>query len=151
MKTGSIGIYINMSEVNPYIELDYKYGDEPRKYRIDFVSIPSNLGKGKVWYFLCPETFKRCRILYSVGGYFLHGEAFRGCFYFSQTRSKHYRDIERQYGPMFETERIYNKIYKKHFKKFYAGKPTKKYRKYMEILRKAKSIDIREFERAMVR
>ena len=70
-KTASISITVNTND-RPYIELDYKSNDEPRKYKVSLVSIPSNLGKGKIWYFLCPQTLKRCRKLYSISGYFLH-------------------------------------------------------------------------------
>jgi len=48
---GSSSIIINTLSEQPYIELDYKFNDEPRKYKVKLVSIPSNLGKGKIWYF----------------------------------------------------------------------------------------------------
>ena len=77
--TGSISIQVNTHSEQPYLELDYKYRDEaPINYRVQLVSALSNLGKGVVWYFVCPHTKKRCRKLYSIGGYFLHREAFSG-------------------------------------------------------------------------
>jgi len=42
---------------------------------------PEYPGKGVIWHFLCPATRKRCRKLYLVDTYFLHREAFNGCFY----------------------------------------------------------------------
>jgi len=89
-KTASISIRVNTND-KPYIELNYKCNDKPRKYKVSLVSIPSNLGIGKIWYFLCPQTHKRCRKLYSISGYFLHREAFNGCMYDSQTKSKKWR------------------------------------------------------------
>lgn len=80
-QTGRIGITICTFEDAPYIELNYQYGNEPRKYKVYLDCVPSNLGKGEVWYFLCPKTHKRCRKLYSVDGYFFHREAFNGCMY----------------------------------------------------------------------
>src|SRR5690554_4403135 len=62
--TGSISIIVNTQNKQPYIELNYKYDSEPRKYKIYLTSIRSNLNKGKIWYFLCPHTNKRCRKLY---------------------------------------------------------------------------------------
>ena len=85
-ETASINIIANTR--SGYIELNYNYNKEPRNYKIALVSLPSNLGKGDVWYFLCPQTGKRCRKLYSVGGYFLHRKAFKGCMYEKQTKSK---------------------------------------------------------------
>ena len=132
------------------IELDYKYSDEPRNYKVRLVSIPSNLGKGLIWYFLCPETNKRCRKLYSIGGYFLHREAFNGCMYETQTQSKKYRQLDKSLGAFFKTDDLYSQLYQKHFKKTYAGKPTKKYLRILEQIHKAEKIPYGEIERLMI-
>ncbi len=58
--TGSISIEVNTVSESPYIELNYKTNDKPINYQVQLVSIPSNIGKGVVWYFLCPITGKRC-------------------------------------------------------------------------------------------
>ena len=134
-KTASISITVSTNE-RPYIELDYKYNDEPRKYKVWLVTIPSNLGKGKVWYFLCPQTHKRCRKLYSIGGYFLHREAFKGCRYDSQTKSKRWSEMDRVYGSYFELDNLYEELYSKHFKTHYNGKPTKRYLKLLKQINK---------------
>lgn len=135
---GSISIKADTQNSQPYIELDYTFRDEPRKYKVYLVSVPSNLGKGKLWYFLCPQTNKRCRKLYLVGGYFLHREAFKGCMYASQTRSKTWRGWEKSFGSYFDADECYDEIYSKHFKKYYRGKPTKRYAK---LLRKIELSD----------
>ena len=57
-QTGSISIKVNTHSKQPYIELNYKYRDETRNYKVSLVSMPSNLGKGIIWYFLCPKTKK---------------------------------------------------------------------------------------------
>ena len=143
-KTGSISIRVNTHREQPYIELDYKYRDEPRNYKVRLVSMPSNLGKGLIWYFLCPQTNKRCRKLYSIGGYFLHREAFNGCMYETQTQSKKYRQLDKTFGVYFKIDDLYSQLYQKHFKKTYAGKPTKKYLRIMEQIQKAESIKYNE-------
>lgn len=148
--TGSISIQVNTHSEQPYIELDYKYGNEPRNYKVSLVSMPSNLGKGLIWYFLCPQTNKRCRKLYSIGGYFLHREAFNGCMYESQTQSKKYRQLDKTFGAYFKSENLYSELYKKHFKRYYAGKPTKRYLRIMEQIQKAESIPYHEIKRAML-
>jgi hypothetical protein len=53
-------------------------------------------------------------------------------------------------GAYFKSEQYYEQLYKKHFKKTYGGKPTKKYLWLMEQIRKAESIDIRDIERLMI-
>lgn len=144
--TGSISIQVNTHSEQPYIELDYKYKDEPRNYKVYLTSTPSNLNKGEIWYFICPITNKRCRILYNVGGYFLHREAFNGCMYETQTQSKKYRQL----GAYFKTDDLYSQLYQKHFKKTYAGKPTKRYLRIMEQIQKAESVPYHEIERLML-
>lgn len=149
-KRGSISITVNTKSEKPYIELDYKSNDEPRNYKVQLVSIPSNLGKGVIWYFLCPETNKRCRKLYSIEGYFLHREAFKGCMYESQTQSKSYRQLDKTLGAYFRTDDLYSQLYQKHFKKTYAGKPTKRYLRIMEQIRKAEKTAYNEIERLLL-
>jgi hypothetical protein len=149
-KTGSISIKANTLTNEPFIELDYHFRDEPRSYKVYLTSIPSNLGKGVVWYFLCPETNKRCRILYSIGGYFLHREAFNGCMYESQTWSKRTRDLIKSIEPTFGIDQLYEQLYKKNFKKTYAGKKTKRYVKLKEALEKANRVDINTINKAIM-
>jgi len=148
--TGSISIQVNTHSEQPYIELDYKYRDEPRNYKVYLTSTPSNLNRGEIWYFICPQTKKRCRKLYSISGYFLHREAFNGCMYETQTQSKKYRQLDKTLGAYFKSEQLYNELYKKNFKKSYAGKPTKKYLRIIEQIQKAESIPYHEIERAML-
>lgn len=135
--TGSISIQVNTHSEQPYIELNYKYRDEPRNYKLSLVSMPSNLGRGLIWYFLCPQTNKRCRKLYSIDGYFLHREAFNGCMYETQTQSKKYRQLDKTLGAYLKEDELYSQLYQKHFKKTYAGKPTKKYLRIIEQIQKA--------------
>ena len=74
----AIGIAVDLAVSTPYVEFNYSYFDQPIKYRMTFVTVPSNLGRGNIWYFVCPQTFKRCRVLYGVDGYFGHREASPG-------------------------------------------------------------------------
>ena len=136
--TGSILININTQSEQPYIELDYKYKGEARNYKVKLVSMPSNLGMGLIWYFLCPQTKKRCRKLYLIKGYFLHREAFKGCMYKIQTHSKRDRKIIQKYRPMYEGNE-YDQILAKHLKHSYNGKPTKR---FLRIMKKIKAAGI---------
>jgi len=150
-KRGEISLFVDTNKGNPYIELDYKYKDQPRRYRISIVSIDSNLGKGLIYYFVCPQTNRRCRTLYSISGYFYHRTAFNGCMYECQTQSKKYRSLTTQFGFMFDEDRICEQLYKKNFKKTYAGKPTKKYLKLSNQLERIDRSykNHHEFERLM--
>jgi len=143
-QTGSISIKVNTKIEQPYIELEYNFRDKPRCYKVKLVSIPSNLGKGVIWYFLCPTTNKRCRKLYSIGGYFLHREAFKGCMYDCQTQSKKNRQLDKTLGMYFKIDCVFEEINKKHFKKYYAGKPTKRYLKLNKLINQADNLSIHE-------
>lgn len=148
MKTGSISIQSNMYH-EPYIELDYKYNDEPHNYKVKLVTVPSNLGFGKIWYFLCLVTQKRRRKLYSIGGYFLHHEAFHGIMYDSQIQSRYYRNSDKTLGAYFKLDKLYEQLYKKHFKKTYAEKPTKKFLRIMGQIEQTERIPLSTIERLM--
>lgn len=144
--TGSISIFSNTISPLPFIELNYKYGDEDRRYKVYLTSIPSNIGKGAIWYFVCPQTKQLCRILYSFEGYFLHREAFNGCMYESQTHSKKYRRYNKVLGAYFRLDDMYGQLYQKHFKKTYAGRYTKKYLRIKRQIKVAESISYQEIE-----
>ena len=106
--------------MKPFVELTYNFNDKYRRYEVPLVSIPSNLGKGNIWYFLCPKISKRCRKLYSVGSFFYHREVFINVFYESQTRRKNYRLSNQIYGGYFKADELYEQLYQKNFRKTYA-------------------------------
>ena len=64
--------------------------------------------------------------------------------YETQTQSKKYRQLDKTFGVYFKIDDLYSQLYQKHFKKTYAGKPTKKYLRIMEQIQKAESIKYNE-------
>ena len=147
---GSISIKVCTYSESPYLEFDYKCNKAPINYRAKLVSAPSNLGKGVVWYFICPKTGKRCRKLYLADTFFYHRSAFNGCMYEKQTQSKKSRYLDKTLGEYFRTDQLFEQLYKKNFKKTYAGKPTKKYLKLTQQIQRAESIPYYEIELALV-
>jgi hypothetical protein len=125
---GSINIFVYLQE-SPFAELSYTYNKEEQiKYKVDLVSVESNLGIGRIWYFVCPHTGKRCRKLYGAGKYFLHRDAYPDAMYECQTYSKRGRQIDKVCRIMHGEEKLFNELYSKHFKTHYAGKPTRRYK-----------------------
>jgi hypothetical protein len=59
--------------------------------------------------------------------YFLHREVFKGAMYEKQTYSKNTRTEFAVWDRLFESEKIYEKVYSKYFKTHYLEKPTKQY------------------------
>ena len=133
--TGSISICVNTNPECYYIVLDYKSNETPINYIVQLVSVPSNIGKGVVWYFICPKTLKRCRKLYLAGTYFYHRSAFKDCMYEKQTYSK----LGNALGAYFAVDDLHEQLRKKHFKKTYAGKPTKRYLKLTHQIKRAEN------------
>ena len=56
---GKIGITVNTLSKTPYLEFNYTSDGTPINYWVQLTSLPSNLGKGLVWFFICPHTQRR--------------------------------------------------------------------------------------------
>lgn len=132
----TINIEVTYTEYEAYIIFDYKCNGEPKRYKVNLVSRVSNLGKGVIWFFVCPSTGKLCRNLYLNSGYFLHRTAFKSMMYSKQIESKKFRNLSKVFGAYFIRDEVYSELYKKYFKTHYNGKPTKRY------LKLKKQIDI---------
>jgi hypothetical protein len=67
-----------------------------------------------------------------------------------QTYSKEFRELNKKFKTYFQKSENYEQLYKKHFKKQYAGKPTKKYLKLTQQIQRAESIPYHLIERALI-
>ena len=149
-KTGSISIQVNTKSDEPYIELDYNCNDNPINYKVQLVSAPSNLGKGVVWYFVCPNTAKKCRKLYSKSCYFKSRTAINESMYETQIQSKKNRALDKMLGAYLQKDKLHEQLNQKHFQRYYAGKPTKQYLRITKLLQQAAKVSYRDFERALM-
>lgn len=149
-KTGSISIRTNLKVTPPYIELDYTSSATPINYKVLLTRVKSNLGRGSIWYFVCPMTAKRCRILYGIGQGFFHRESYKKCYYEKQTYSRKWRTMSNRADTIFGAETAYSKIHKKYFKKFYAGKPTKHYLKLLKQIELSERVPPGTEERLLI-
>ena len=134
----TINIEVTHSEYQTYIIFDYKCSGEPKRYKVNLEFKVSNLGKGVIWFFVCPSTGKLCRKLYLNSGYFLHRTAFKNMMYSKQIESKKFRNLSKVFEAYFIRDEVYSELYKKYFKTHYNCKPTKRY------LRLKNQIDIAE-------
>ena len=142
-KTGSITICVYTNPEAPYIELSYLCNEQPIRYQVELEPIPSNLGKGVVWYFVCPNTGKRCRKLHLIDTYFYHRSAYRG-LYQKQTYSRKTRRLHQAFDTIFCTEKVYELLNSRYFKSEYNGKPTKRYLKLLGKLERSKEVNIKD-------
>lgn len=150
-KFASISFRSEAKKDKGFIILSYKYNGDPIQYKVELTTIQSNLNKGLIWYFVCPETGKRCRKLYQNNGYFLHRETNKGAMYETQTQSKLMRYLEKRFGNSLRLDRLYKEVSAKHFKTHYNGKPTKRYIKLMTKIQQAQKVDLNEFYLMMVK
>jgi len=147
VETSSIGIEMTFNDTEKFVILDYKTNDEKIRYKVKIECLPSNLGKGEVYYFRCPSTHKLCRKLYFLSGYFLHRTAFRSLMYQRQLESKKNRELLKILDASFVPDEVYDERYKPYFKTHYNGKPTKRYLKLQTRIDIANSYPPDTFER----
>jgi hypothetical protein len=123
-KTGEVRIAAQVWADRGYLEFRYTYDLEKYfQYQVPLVAIPTNLGMGQRWYFLCPRTGRRCAKLHMANDYFQHRSGIPGGLYNSQTRSGLYRMLDRFW-------RAQDQIYTPYLKTHYRGRPTKRYLRY---------------------
>lgn len=132
--TSRIRCNVYMHDNSGSVELSYSKAGKNISYFIQLATRKSNLGKGLMWFFVCPDTAKYCRKLYFLNDRFVHREAVKGCFYEKQLYSHKTRNLIKLYDMHFIEERVYTNQYKKYFKPTYAGKPTKKMLKMQKQL-----------------
>ena len=114
------------------IQLMYKAESEVFSYYIELVEIKSNLGKGIIYNFICPETKNRCRQLYFDYSTltFKSRNGIKGHYYSEQKKSKLDRILTKYYG----NDRKIDKLYEvERFKKYYNGKLTRRYKKVLKL------------------
>lgn len=80
----------------------------------------------------------------------MHRSALPNGMYSKQIESKKWRQLEKIYGSYFDLEKLYDELYNKHFKKFYNGKPTKRYLKLMHKIKQAEKFSHKDIERLMI-
>ena len=123
-----------------YIRLIYTVVDRVVKkkknfdYRIYLDSVPSNLGKGEILFFICPSTLKKCRVLYSAYSYdkWQSREAYEQRLYYESQICSKLKYANTRYWKV--NSQIENLESKSHFHKYYKGQMTKRAMRF-EILK----------------
>jgi hypothetical protein len=146
-----IGISVTKNDFETFVILDYTVNGEPKNYKVKIISKPSNLGKGEVLYFVCPNTKKHCRKLYLHSGYFLHREAFNSLMYENQIISKRTRDLHSIFDKVYLKDEVYEERYSKYFKTHYNGKETKRFKRLNNKIQIADSFPVGTLESLLMR
>jgi hypothetical protein len=144
----SIGIVGYWLEDEKYIRLIYTQtsSDGTKKshdYKIYLITVKSNLGKGDVLYFCCPESGKRCRILYSAYGSAIYKsrDTYQNKIYYpNQSCSKYYYWLTRYWATKEEVDKLKEKKYKSHYK----GKKTKSIQRLEQLEERLDYYEVRK-------
>ncbi|MFO0468779.1 MAG: hypothetical protein ACK5ZX_05685 [Bacteroidota bacterium] len=147
--TGSISVYVDTSTDTPFTEFQYSLNGTFFDTRIYFELQKSNLGRGEIWYFVCPYTGLKCRILYLYNGCFVGRKAIRTGFYEAQVFNKKFRQFNTEYSSYFNLEKYYEAVHSKHFKRTYKGKFTRKFRKLRALIIKGELLEENNPERLL--
>lgn len=142
----SIFAHTNLSDKSGVLNLQYTIGNEKKiNYQIKLISKVSNLGKGLIWFFVCPFTGLYCRKLHLINGYFQHRTANPHLMYGKQIEPKIWRKWNKAFGAEFN-DHLYFELHKKYFKRFYNGQITKRYARIRKKLNQRDEVDLRELE-----
>ncbi|MCK0130395.1 hypothetical protein MWU59_02675 [Flavobacteriaceae bacterium F08102] len=117
-------------------------------YKIHITTVPSNLGKGEVLYFVCPESAKRARILYSAYRYpkYVHRDWYLEnhnvrIYYTTQQCAKRDYYNNRYHDLRKQVDKLENELFTKHRKPLYKGKPTKDFMKLYKLRKQMNHFD----------
>lgn len=114
----------------------YAFNGQLIEQTIYLVGRLSNLGKGAVWFFICPFNDTICRNLIFVNNRFMHRSNLKNAMYSIQAESKRWRKIF-QLMPNIPTCKAYLKEPEaRYYKRYYNGKLTKRYKKYLITVQK---------------
>lgn len=119
-----------------YIITDRRGNKTELDYTIQIIAKPSNLGKGEIPYFVCPESGKLAKILFMAYGHhkYLHRDWYLErynlrLYYRSQQASKDDYNNTMFFNLKKRIDVLEKELNKKHRKRTYNGKPTKEYQK----------------------
>ena len=104
--------------------LNYWINGIAREQYIDIQFEPSNLGIGEVWFFICPQTGKKCRKLVLWYGRFVHQSVIEHSYYRQQTESGPDRTSKKWIRKFHRYQELLKKQEQKYYKPMYAGKHT---------------------------
>lgn len=142
----SIALVCHYTDKEQYIRLIYilnSWSSEKSEYdyKIHLTFVPSNLGRGNIPYFVCPETGNRCRILYRVYGspIWKSREAYNTNIYYPTQTSSKLSKYNDEYW-LLDKQIKYLKKGKRN-QTHYNGKPTRRYIRMKRLINKQKKAD----------
>jgi hypothetical protein len=140
VRTSSVSVWVDLA-FSHSLTISYSSEGVKHEQRFNLVAKPSNLERGRYWLIESPESGNIGSKIYLISGRFRLRADTSGCLYEKQIESKYYRGLSMALGDVFGYEDLYSKLYKKGFKKTYAGKPTKRYKRLLGRIRQAERLE----------
>lgn len=142
----SVSINVSVSDASDrYLQFQYTQTDRgtdkktPFEYSVPIITTPCRFGGIRYW-FKCPiytrgvYCGRRARVLYKGGDYF----ACRHCYNLAySSQHHHYSGATKMLDRIFKMEELEGKLKRR----FYKGKPTRKYRRYLRYASRLDSLD----------
>lgn len=128
----SLKILTSLTDTDKWIELIYNYNSNEINYKVYLIPIKSNLGIGNIYYFECPETKRKCRVLYQCYGSEIFKSRYaykKRIYYKSQCCSKSNYPFERYFALSDTIQALDNS----RMKKIYRGRVTGTYKRYLKL------------------
>ena len=128
------GIHCEVEKQKDTLVAHFKYHtqNDPTHLSVKITTTASNLGIGRIPFFVCPISGKRCRKLFLIQGHLISGSAIKEALYDTQTRSKKYRTLLPLFERPFQLEKLQKQIHSPYFKPMYRSKPTRTLRHIAE-------------------
>ncbi len=126
-------VTVILNEHNPHVEFEYTAAGNSFCYKVKLVPLNSNLGKGKVWFFICPKISKRCSKLHLHQNVFVHRTAIESGMYSKQIVSKTHRSAMAFSDKINRVRELQKALQKKHGQIRYKGMFTSKMRTLMAL------------------
>lgn len=140
----SISFLLTNDNAGIFLLLNYSKTDQGKsqdiQYKVRIQPTPSNLGKGKNYYFICPFTSQQCKILYMAYGsnYFKCRKAYQHRIYYPSQLSSRLNLNNDKY---WNIERSLEKLYIKHPKSHYKGLVTRPQKRIEQLENKKNMYD----------
>lgn len=140
---GGSRVDVDVDTILGFVKIFDGWGVNQTHSTIQLEKRRSNLGRGDVWYFICPVSGRLCRKLYGFNGRFLSRHAFPEAMYRSQTEPKSDRRLRRFItlnGTLKKPKAEWDYSDRIKFRTHYKGNPTKRYRNYLSRQRGLKEL-----------
>lgn len=144
---GAINYDISFKEGDRYLRLRYAHTDHNGQstsmdYKIRIIGIPSNLGKGENLYFVCPTSFKLCKILYKCydSQYFMCRDAYSNRIYYT---SQMYSKADRVNNYYFELNNEIEDLKMQQIKQTYKNVETRLQKRITKLELKREEFDFK--------